>query len=124
MINHLCETASKIAGPKQLNNVRSQLFNQLDMYKLESFNVVEVTSDNESSLKALTNEPVREGVRVKIHAPGRYGVPKLDRNIRLIIERCRCIINTLPDDLPSLLIPWCVKFVVSRLNLIRRGFHW
>jgi hypothetical protein len=31
-------------------------------------------------------------------------VPNLDRNIRLVKERCRCIVSSLPYDLPNFLI--------------------
>jgi hypothetical protein len=66
--------------------------------------VSEITSDSKSSLKALVNENNQTALT---------GLPNLDQNIRLVKERCSCIVSSLPYDLPNFLIPWCV-FVVSR----------
>lgn len=120
MVNYLSESSEKTIRPKKLENIRSHIFNQLDAYRNEGFNVTKISYDSESVLKSIASELVSERYKVRIAAPGRHGVPRLDRKIRMIKERCRCIVSTLPYDLPGFLIPWCVKFVVSRINMIRR----
>jgi hypothetical protein len=66
-------------------------------------------------MKSIAPELIRE---VKIVPAGRHGVARMDRKIRM--KRNMCILSTLPYEAPSFMIPWCVKFVVNRINLIRR----
>ena len=122
MVNYLSERSNETISlnAKQIDNVRNHLFNQLDNYRNEGFKVVTLRHDSESVLKSLSPELMREGYRVEVIHAGRHGVPRMDRKIRMIKERCRCIFSTLPYQVPKILIPWCVKFVTSRINLIRR----
>jgi hypothetical protein len=123
MVNYLSESTSESKtslSPKQMENIRSHMFNQLDAYKNQGFKITTVMCDSDAVLKSIAPDLTREGIKVIIAPPGRQGIPKLDRKIRMIKERCRCITSTLPYEAPSFFIPWIVKFVVSRLNMIRR----
>jgi hypothetical protein len=121
MVNYLNETPKDSLNPKQMENVRRHLFNQLDAYKNQGFKISCIKFDSDAVFKSIAPDVTREGIKVMIAPPGRHGIPRMDRKIRMVKERCRCILSTLPYDLPSSLIPWVVKFVVSRLNLIRRN---
>ena len=46
-------------------------------------------------------------------------VPIVERKIRVIMERVRGIINTLPYRLPARLLPLLVLFCVNRINMTR-----
>jgi hypothetical protein len=48
-------------------------------------------------------------------------VPKVDRKIRLIKDRLRCIVHDLPYTLPFGLLSYAVYYVVSRINMIRHS---
>jgi hypothetical protein len=48
---------------------------------------------------------------------------KVDRHIRLIKDRVRSILHSLPFSLPRKLLPWAVYFAVSRINLLNHSFY-
>ena len=56
-------------------------------------------------------------VPVTVVGPGTH-VRIAERAIRLVKERMRCIITTLPYSLPRVFIPWCAAYVVNRLNCV------
>jgi hypothetical protein len=122
IVNYLSEESSttSLKNPKRMENVRSHIFNQLDAYRNEGFSISTICYDSESVLKSIAPELIREEYKVNIVPAGRHGVARMDRKIRMIKERCRCILSTLPYEAPSFMIPWCVKFVVNRITLIRR----
>ena len=79
---------------------------------------VRVRSDGEKgvgSIAKLISLPDDTGIETV--GPGTH-VPTVERKIRVIKERARGIINTLPFKSPKFLLKWIVYFVVSRLNLI------
>jgi hypothetical protein len=107
MVNYLSEESAttSLKCPKKIENVRSHMFNQLDAYRNEGFNVSTICYDSESVLKSIATDLIREGYKVKIISAGRHGIPRMDRKIRMIKERCRCILSTLPYEAPSFMIP-------------------
>lgn len=58
MVNYLTESASASLSPKQLDNVRSHLFSQIDAYTIDT-----VKCDSDAVLKSLAPELIREGIK-------------------------------------------------------------
>ena len=53
------------------------------------------------------------------NSPGpQQHVPVVENKIKLIKERVRAIIHSLPYKLPLMLLKWCVAIVVTRLNML------
>ncbi len=57
------------------------------------------------------------GVPIRLVAPGTH-VVVAERAIRVVKERMRCVICTLPYPLPRALIPWLAAYAVNRINCI------
>ena len=80
---------------------------------------VKIRTDGERGVAAVQDYLKDNGVNIDIDTvgPGRH-VPPVERSIRVIKERVRAIINTLPYKAPRFLVKWAVYFAVSRLNLL------
>ena len=108
---------SDLKGRRTAGAVRDALWNQLALYTAEGFKVTTIIADGEGAISKLTELIQQRGIRVNTSGAGQHVHP-IERRIRVIKERCRGIINTLPFTLGKDLIKWLVYYVVSRLNLI------
>ena len=106
---------------KTKDNIKTHLFNHINAISGEGFLVNEIKSDAEPSFVAIKNDLNRIGVKLTIGTPGNKNttVPALDRRIRTLKERVRCILHDLDYHLPQILLKECSGYVVTRMNLIR-----
>lgn len=77
----------------------------------------DVFCDGEAGIIANETNIQEMGVVITRAAAGGH-VPKAERKIRVIKERTRAIICTLPYNLPSALLKHVVSFAVTRINLL------
>ena len=94
------------------------ILQQIKLYKSEGFIINKIICDNEPGIK--TNQFILNDIGIKLEQQGSetHSTTIIDRKIRFIKERIRCIINNLPYKLPSFLLKWCIYFATSRINLI------
>ena len=90
-------------------------FQQLSIYKSEGFKVHKIFFDREGAIGALTEKIADAGYRPQQSGAGSH-VPRIENKIKVVKERMRAVINTLPYLLPHQLIEWLVYYVVMRLN--------
>jgi hypothetical protein len=98
MMSHLGTSRS---GPVLLRAIKSQL----DTYRLENFTVDTILVDGEGGLKKIKDSIVAFGVRVDATGAGEH-VPLAEVYIRVVKERVRCVLHSLPYSLPSILLKW------------------
>ena len=108
---------SDLKGRRTAAAVRDALWTQLARYAAEGFRITTLLVDGEGAIVPITPLIERRGIRVNTTAAGQH-VHHVERRIRVVKERCRGIINTLPFQLSTSLIKWLVFYVVSRLNLM------
>ena len=104
-------------GSRSLPFVKNALTDHLKIFSSRSFVVVGVISDAEGSVVALELFLAERNVVLNRAGSGSH-VPIIERKIQEVKERCRAIINTLPYRLPLKLLPYLVKFAVTRINWI------
>jgi hypothetical protein len=106
---------------KTKDNIKVHLFNHINVISGEGFLVNEVKSNAESSFVAMKNDLNRIGVKLTIGTPGNKNttILALDRRIKTLKERIRCILHDLDYHLPQILLKECVAYVIQRMNLIR-----
>jgi len=93
------------------------LKHQISAVQSKGFKVVAVRSDGESGLGGLQPLLGQMGIDMNLCGAGEH-VPVVERKIRVIKERSRGIINTLPFTIPLILISYLIYFVVSRINMV------
>ena len=108
-------------GVKSANRLMEALLSHISTYWSEGFNVQKIICDGEKGFRALNQDLLRRGIKLITAGPNRHGVPKVDRRIRMIKERLRCLLNDLPYTLPYGLLYHAVAYVVSRINMIRHS---
>ena len=106
-----------LKGRRTAAAVRDALWSQLAVYDAERFKVMMILTDGEGAIAKISELIRRRGIQVNIAGAGQH-VPAIERQIRMIKERCRGIINTLPFTIAKPLIKYLLYYVVSRLNLI------
>ena len=106
----------KSKGSRSLASIRTASLKQINRWKSRGFHVTQVTVDPEAGLLALKSDLGAQGINVEPRAGGTH-VPTAERKIRVIKERCRSIVHSLPYMLPLFLLAWMVYFAVSRINL-------
>jgi Reverse transcriptase (RNA-dependent DNA polymerase) len=80
------------------------------------FDCVQLRTDGEGALAAMSEELAGLGIVLDIAGPGQH-VPVIERKIQTIKERVRAHENSLPYVMTRLLLTMCVLFCVSRLNM-------
>ena len=78
----------------------------------------------EGGFVKMTGELERLGIIVESGAGLSHPSGKIDRRIRSIKESVRCILISLPFNLPLSLLKYAVMFAVSRFNLFRHSQGW
>jgi hypothetical protein len=74
--------------------------------------------DNESGAQAIVNRLRFKDLHIEFVGSGAH-VPRAERKIRVIKERCRIIINRLPFRAPRWMLKWIIGAVVKALNSLR-----
>lgn len=106
----VCQIASRSA-----KNVFLALRKHISAYSSQRFRVTTLVWDREAAVMGLTPKLNAEGVRVEAMGSGQH-VPVVESKIRVVKERARGILNTLPYRLPAQLTGALISYVVSRLN--------
>jgi len=96
--------------------LRLALESHMRTLRLHGFNSSVVHSDGEGALAALSDH--LQTIRVKYNPSGpNQHVPIVERKIRVLKERARCIINTLPYTLPHVMLYWLLAYCTYCINL-------
>ena len=112
MVNEL----GKSKGARSIASILTAISKQLSRWQSRGFKVTKILVDPEAGLLAMKPALGAKGILVEPRASGTH-VPTAERKIRVIKERCRSIIHSLPFTLPLFLMAWMVYFAVSRINL-------
>jgi hypothetical protein len=94
------------------------LVDQVNKLKTRNFYSNLIVFDEEPGVVTGSVENNLGNIGVELQTVGaatKVGV--IERRIRLIKERCRCMINSLPFKLPKALFCWLLYYVVSRINM-------
>jgi hypothetical protein len=110
-----------IASSKTALHLGQLLVETIDCYKSEGVIINCVKCDNESCLSAARQTINSRGATLSIAGIKSNGIAQIDRAIRLIKERVRCILHASPFHVPRSILPYCVQFAVRAINLIGRG---
>lgn len=102
---------------KSLEEMTSAVAGLLRLIQSKQFVIVKIVLDPEGGLDALKDVLP---VPVNTVAPGTH-VPIVERRNRVVKERMRAIINSLPFSVAARFVRYVVFFVVTRLNLIPRA---
>ena len=105
-----------ILDGKQAEDIKKALVAILDMITSKGFMVKRVEVDPERGLAAIQH---KLGLDMQITGAGSH-VAIAERGGRVVKERCRLIIASLPYSLPARLTRYLVMFAVTRLNLMPR----
>jgi predicted lactoylglutathione lyase len=81
-----------------------------------NFDCVQLRTDGEGAIAAMTGELSGMGIVVETAGPGQH-VPVVERRIQTVKERVRAYENSLPFVMTRLLLVMCVLFCVSRINM-------
>jgi hypothetical protein len=87
----------------------------LAIYKSEGFNVHKIFFDREGGISKIEVGLMEQGYRLQQMGAGAH-VPRIEAKIRVMKERLRGVINTLPYQLPRPILPWAVYYIVVRIN--------
>ena len=100
-----------------LENIYGVLCKQIAEVRSRGFNIPRLKCDPESGLVALRDMLGQDHGIVLETVGNNEHVSIVERKIRVIKERVRGIVNTLPHRLPSKLLPLLVLFCVNRINM-------
>jgi len=95
--------------------IKKVLKNQCNLMRVKNFEVTVIHSDG--GLRPLNDFILSLGADHKICAAGAH-IPIVERKIRVIKERMRTILFSLPFLLPNSLLPYLVTFATRTINMI------
>jgi hypothetical protein len=98
--------------------IKKAILKQLSHLRARGFEAKMVRSDPEGGVVPICDQIEEDGKVVVNITAAKEAVPKVERKIRVIKERCRCILNSLPYLLMASLIGYLVSFVVARINMM------
>lgn len=100
---------------KTTKTIATELHRFVQRYTARGFAVTKVVTDSEECFAAAS--PALEGAGIALeHSPPNKHVHKIEVTIRIVKERARAILHSLPYTLPRKLLPNLVLFVTARLN--------
>jgi hypothetical protein len=102
---------------KNLPTLRAALDQQIRECRAREFIVTTIWSDPEGAIIKLKSELQDANIKLEIASTKKH-VPGIEVRIRVIKERCRAILNTLPYLLPRSLLKHLISYVVSRINMV------
>ena len=88
-----------------------------EVYMRPTLAVTECHADGEFNNDEIKASFTNRDIKVNICPPGTH-VVRAERKARVVKERVRCHLTSLPYLLPSVLLPWLVAFVVFCLNIV------
>ena len=104
---------------KGLSSLSKAVQLTLDAYKGRGYKVTTIMFDGEGGMKAMKSSLLAMGIVVNDAAKDEH-VPEVERAIRQVKERVRGFWNTLPYQLPSILIASLVSYCVKYINMVPR----
>ena len=119
---HLLVVDQLSKGEKSFQHLNKLVLDHLSLYRSEGFYINTIITDNEPSMTALKPVIHSSGARHVTGGVKANTLAKIDRSIRLIKDRVRSILHSLPYSLPLKLLPWVISFAVSRINLLNHSF--
>ena len=81
-------TVNHLSGKRNFASVRGALYEQLDLYKSEGFDITTILNDGEGAVAKLTTLLRGRGIHVNPTGAGQH-VANIERKIRVVKERCR-----------------------------------
>ncbi len=105
-----------LMGQRSAAPIAKALADHINVYRGARKDVHAIISDGEGAIIKIRPQLMEKGITVNISGAGSHA-PVVERRIRVIKERVRGILSTLPYALPQSLFKYLVAFAVSRLNL-------
>ena len=102
---------------RKLNTLKKALSKHINHLHNHNFIVDTILSDGEGGISALQDELLANNIRYNPSGPGQH-VPIVERKIRLIKERVRAHIHSLPFNLSQTLLVYLIYYVVSCINML------
>eukprot|EP01037_Dinobryon_pediforme_P029174 gene29174-32726_t len=100
---------------KKAATLAAALLEQVFQYRAKGFPVIRVISDPEPVLMALQSTLMQHGIDYHAVGPKQHVAPA-EAAIKMIKERVRAVLHSLPYQLPDFLFPHAVDFVVRAQN--------
>jgi hypothetical protein len=94
-----------------------EMFNHLNVAKSQQFIVSTIWFDGEKGVAAATYALQEQGYKLDIAGPGQH-VPVVERKLRVLKERGRAILHSLPFILPTSLLRYLVSNAVMGINMM------
>eukprot|EP01033_Poteriospumella_lacustris_P016756 gene16756-11987_t len=107
MVSHIDDKTSR--------TLKNELTRAFDTYQAKGFKVAKLVTDSEEVFMSIKSVVEQRGVAFDPSGPNKH-VHKIEVSIRVLKERVRSVIYSLPYVLPRKLIPTLVVFVTARLN--------
>tara|TARA_B100002003_G_C14152859_1_gene554651 strand:- start:307 stop:5016 length:4710 start_codon:yes stop_codon:yes gene_type:complete len=115
-LNHLgCE---KINGRPNKDNILNIVNNQMKLLTNKGFKINKIYTDAGSNIACLKLHI--NSIYIDNSARGSH-VNIVERAIRFVKERVRCVLAGIPYNLPNKLSVWAVLFVIDRINCLPRS---
>ena len=102
---------------RKLKTLKKALTKHINHLHNHNFIVNTLLSDGEGGIAALQDELLENNIRFNPSGPGQH-VPVVERKIRLIKERVRACIHSLPFNLSKTLLVYLIYYVVSCVNML------
>ena len=106
-----------LEGSSRKQCIRAAVEEQLYMVEQKGYTVTTIHCDNEFRDEQVCAAAANRSIDFNIVGPGQHE-PVSERKIRLVKERTRAVLHSLPYALPSKLLRYLVLFVVFCLNII------
>ena len=102
-------------GSEDTKQIADALDRMLKFMLRSGFKVKEIFCDGQS---AVQSDVIKDILGTDIDTTGGESVKVIERLIRVVKERIRGIINTLPYELPDIMIDWLTQNIVYFLNFV------
>ena len=102
---------------KQSNTLKIALDDMIEKYHSSGFIVTHIKCDGEKGIEKLSNYFLSKNIVLNVASREQH-VPIVERKIRLMKERMRAIITTLPYNLPKLVLDHLVFHSVKSINIL------
>jgi hypothetical protein len=105
----------KFLPDSKSSTILSAIEAMIKLYASRNFKIDTIIMDGEKGLQANQSDINGYGIQVNVTGQGKHA-SKAERTIRLVKERVRAYLSTLPYILPDVLMIWLVYAVVFSLN--------
>ena len=117
-IAYCIDTSKRNSSKPTSRELRTALDETLnEVYARATLEVSECHADGEFNAEEVKAAFTNRDIKMIICPPGVH-VVRAERKARVVKERVRCHLSTLPYLLPSILLPWLIAFVVFCLNIV------